>query len=177
MPDFSAEQAADIHRQLASRMISECISTMQDQAELVLWCSPTLDDAFFMGFDISRRIQVGTDLGQRMQHAFESEAGPALLIGTDCPNLDADYLKLALARLEDHDAVVGPAEDGGYGLIGLAGSNRNVFEAVDWGTDKVCAQTCAQLNQQKLNWSLLPLLWDVDYPQDVERYRAFSLAK
>ena len=170
--DLGADGAAQLHAELASRMLQDCLKPkVVEMAALELWCSPDTEDEFYNQFPIKRCLQQGEDLDKRMAFAFEQTTVPAILIGTDCPRLDADYLQLALAKLKSHDAVVGPAEDGGYGLIGLRHPSEDLFKGIKWGSASVCSETCRVMNRQKLNWALLPLLWDVDRPEDVKRWR------
>ena len=63
--------------------------------------------------------------------------------------------------------VLGPAEDGGYGLVGVKAEIPDMFSDIDWGTEKVLSQTCNRLNRGGLSYSLLPLIWDVDRPEDL----------
>lgn len=106
------------------------------------------------------------DLGERLVAAFAAEfAGgvPAVIaIGGDCPGLDATVLTAARDALIEHDAVLGPAVDGGYYLIGLKACCPAVFASIAWGTASVLEQTRARLRESKLHWSELPVLEDVD---------------
>jgi len=118
--------------------------------------------------------QQGSNLGQRMEHALtriiRQGADRALLIGSDCPALDADILSRALDSLDSHDLVLGPAADGGYYLIGLrAGKNgyANLFANIDWGTDQVLQQTLTQAKKSRFSYTLLPRLHDIDRPEDL----------
>lgn len=165
--------ATSLHWELSDRLIRECLeSRISGQFDVELWCYPTTSDDFFNQFNVTLHLQQGGNLGERMDNAFRRTGSPAILIGTDCPNLDAGYLQRATTLLASHDAVLGPAEDGGYGLIGLQQPNSALFNDMNWGTDQVASDTSAELNRQQLHWSLLPLLWDVDRPEDVRRYRA-----
>jgi glycosyltransferase A (GT-A) superfamily protein (DUF2064 family) len=113
-----------------------------------------------------------------MHAAFEAHAGrgPLLLIGTDCPLLDPAHLQQAAQRLLDgEDAVFTPAEDGGYVLVGLSRPQSALFESVDWGTNRVMAQTRSQLQKMGLRWSEMPMLWDVDEPADWLRWQQIGL--
>lgn len=123
--------------------------------------------------------QVGSGLGERMAHALAtvvaSEGSTSrpygLLVGSDCPTIDWTYLDKAVAALESGaDVVLGPAEDGGYGLVGLAQPQPELFEDIAWGTDQVLAQTLSKANQARLNVQLLDSVWDVDYLADWERF-------
>jgi hypothetical protein len=95
----------------------------------------------------------------------------AILIGTDCINLDLAYLRHACLSLQASDAVLGPAEDGGYGLIGLRQPAPEVFRQIAWSTDTVCADTARHFNRVFKSWALLSLLWDLDRPADLLRYQ------
>lgn len=116
--------------------------------------------------------QPAGDLGERMRRIAAlglAEHDGVVLIGNDCPALDGNYLQQACAALEEHRAVLGPAEDGGYVLLGLRSLDHCLFEDMPWGGDQVLARTCECL--QRLAWPhlLLPTLWDVDRPQDLAR--------
>jgi rSAM/selenodomain-associated transferase 1 len=117
--------------------------------------------------------QQGGNLGARMQHALRTglaRGRAALLIGSDVPGFDVAYLAQAAAALAMHDAVVGPAEDGGYVLIGLA-RDVDAFADVAWSTPEVLGQTRARLAANRARWAELPTLWDVDTVDDWRRWR------
>ena len=173
-PDYTAEHSAEIHSELATHTLHQvmALAAMSDGAIIPeLWCSPDTSHPFYQRFAIQKLAQEGENLGVRMAHAFDQANSPALLIGTDCPGLTADYLLQATQQLQVHEVVISPAEDGGYGLIGLQQSNAALFEAINWGTDRVYQQTCEKLSAQQLSWHPLAKIWDVDYPADVERWR------
>jgi rSAM/selenodomain-associated transferase 1 len=116
--------------------------------------------------------QCAGDLGARMHHAFASAsaASGVLLIGSDCPALTARHLRdAARALVVGHDVVLGPAEDGGYTLIGLRRPDARLFEGIAWGTSSVLAQTRERLRDAGLHWAELEMLWDVDSAADYER--------
>jgi uncharacterized protein len=173
LPALSAKDAADLYKRLAYRMI-DC-SLKSNLAPIELYCYPDTCHEFFSQFPgLDLLAQQGDDLGERMCEAARSSlaqngVSQVLIIGADCPTLDQNYLELALDRLDCHDAVLGPAEDGGYGLIGLKTADPYLFSHVHWSTSEVCAQTSQRMNDLDYNWSLLPLLWDVDRPEDLER--------
>lgn len=124
--------------------------------------------------------QQGADLGARMAHALISrltDSENVILVGSDCPAVDSAYLASAIAALNDHDVVLGPAEDGGYVLIGLAQSAchklpllSGFLSGIDWGQSMVLAQTITHLESLKLSYQLLEVLWDVDDEQDWNRF-------
>lgn len=118
------------------------------------------------------------DLGERMRRIAVlglADSDAVVLIGNDCPALDGDYLAAACEELAAADAVLGPAEDGGYVLLGLRRVDPRLFEAMPWGTDRILALTRERL--QELGWrhALLPVLWDVDRPQDLPRLAGLGI--
>ena len=110
-----------------------------------------------------------------MHQAFVAHNGPLLLIGTDCPVLQRNHLESAERALHaGNDAVFIPAEDGGYVLVGLRQPQSIIFENIDWGTNKVMAQTRQHLNKQGLHWLELETLWDIDRPSDLDRFNSIK---
>jgi uncharacterized protein len=118
--------------------------------------------------------QVGDDLGARMAHAvaaaFAEDTRPVLVIGADVPHVPATCLAEA-AEMAATRIVVGPAEDGGYYLIGLARPIPELFTDVPWGSDAVLETTRERARVLGLAMHLLPRTFDVDEPQDLERLR------
>jgi rSAM/selenodomain-associated transferase 1 len=125
---------------------------------------------------LTARRQRGADLGERMHAALQqtlSGSAFALLIGTDCPVMTAGYLEQALRKLQDGmDLVIGPAEDGGYVLIGVRRCCPALFEAIPWGTAGVLQATRERAQALRLRYAELGVLWDIDTPADLERWRA-----
>ena len=114
------------------------------------------------------------DLGMRMRDALNEalcSAGAAILIGTDCPALQARHLEAAATALStDNEAVFVPVEDGGYALIGMARHPpAGFFEGMTWSTAEVMAETRRRLLANRLKWRELETLWDVDRPADYQR--------
>jgi uncharacterized protein len=105
------------------------------------------------------------DLGERMKTFFElaaKEFRSCVLIGSDSPDLPKQIVAKAFEALNDHDAVLGPATDGGYYLLGIAGQSPPIFEDVAWGTKFVCEQTITRLQASKCRFQVLPPWHDVD---------------
>lgn len=176
-PAVGETEAAALHEWLALRTLH--MATRARVAPVSLWCSPHTRHPFFRAcrstFDITLRTQRGRDLGERMANAVArtlAHSRYALLIGTDCPLLSCTDLVNAFAALQDGcDAVLGPAEDGGYVLIGLRRDLPELFCGVEWGSEWVLAQTRGCLSALGLRWHELPARWDVDRPVDLERLR------
>ncbi len=125
----------------------------------------------WLGDHFILRHQGGGDLGQRMaravRDAFQAGMRRVIVVGTDCPGLTTGYMKEALSSLEGHIAVLGPANDGGYYLIGLNRYIPELFEGVDWGTAQVLEQTLARAARLGIESKLLALLDDIDRPEDL----------
>ena len=174
------EGAAALHAGLVRRALMAAVRS--GVAAVELWCAPDESHAFFAEcareFGVVLRRQVGADLGARMEHAANETlaAGFAsLIIGTDCPALEAAALREAALELGRHDAVLKPAEDGGYVLIGLSRAIPGVFESIEWGGANVAADTRARLAGAGASWKELAASWDIDRPEDYTRAQAEGL--
>jgi rSAM/selenodomain-associated transferase 1 len=177
IPALGAEGAANLQRWLLQRTVA--MALVADVGPVTLWCAGDprhADFALCRAFgSVGLRLQPEGDLGRRMSEALRQSPTPAgtLVIGTDCPALGVAHLRDAASRLADHDAVVVPAEDGGYVLIGTRSPPPAVFDEVEWGTERVMAQTRRRLAALGCRWSEPATLWDVDRPADLERLLAF----
>lgn len=182
---YGDERAAAIYRDLTSVTLAHARAAQAAGivGAIELWCAPTPASSWFVALarasGASLHAQAGDpDLGVRMSHAIGDALGRApgrvLLIGTDCPWLDPEALRRAGEALATHDAVLGPAEDGGFVLVGA----RRPLEFCDvrWSTAHACADTAAALTQHGIRWRALPVSWDVDEPADFERWEALRIA-
>lgn len=135
------------------------------------------------------RQQEGGDLGARMAHALDGQAQvpagregaaapmPVVLIGTDCPLIDRGYVERAFAALERHALVLGPAADGGFGLIGWTRPVPGLFDGVTWGRADVLAETLRNAIAAGVHICLLPEIWDVDDLAGWQRWLAEQAAR
>ena len=125
-------------------------------------------------------LQAGRDLGERMHRAMQvslKKAERVILIGADCPALTPWDLRRADRLLMGAcDAVIAPAEDGGYGLIALRRSSPLLFEGIGWGGADVYRETLRRLERLGWRWRTLRTVWDVDRPEDLERLRSLRFA-
>ena len=120
-----------------------------------------------------KHLQSNGDLGARMEAAFQQALEThqkAVIVGSDCPELSPEIIEQAFAKLEDCDAVFGPANDGGYYLLGLKTVIPTVFREMVWSTESVLSETLARLDAAGKSYALLPELSDVDHAEDWERY-------
>ena len=173
--ELGAQGALDAHVELLE---SQLLRGSAAKISMRLWTTALTPyvTALESRFGCDSSVQTGADLGQRMDAALATEfargAEKVCLIGSDCPAIDGAYLEAGFAALNEVDVVVGPTEDGGYGLIGMKESCSEIFAGIPWGTAQVTEATIARLEAQSLSFRLLPLTWDVDTPEDWRRYEA-----
>jgi rSAM/selenodomain-associated transferase 1 len=177
VPLLGAQGAARLYAQMVERALRTALAARI--GPVVLYCSPGVDHSYFRKikkrFGIRLRPQGRGNLGERMYRALRRHPG-AVLIGSDCPALrPADLRAAARALRSGADAVLSPAEDGGYPLIGMRRASRAVFDKVAWGGAKVLGQTRARLRRLEWRWKELRTVWDVDRPADVARLRRSGL--
>lgn len=129
------------------------------------------DNAFF-----SKKLQYGNDLGERMENAFQTLFSEGfkkvIIVGSDLLDLKEEIIQNAYKKLEENDAVIGPAEDGGYYLLGMKNLNENVFKNKKWGTETVFKRTKKDFFEQSLY--VLETLNDIDYLEDLKPYKEFN---
>lgn len=120
-----------------------------------------------------KKIQNGNDLGERMinafKAAFEARHTQVAIIGSDCYELKTEIILNAFDCLDENDAVIGPARDGGYYLLGLRKLLPSIFKDKNWSTSTVCSDTLEDIESLGLRYMLLPTLNDVDEEVDLER--------
>lgn len=123
------------------------------------------------------RVQSGDDLGEKMYRAIEEVraegAERIVVIGTDCFELTADILKQAFQELKTSDYCIGPAEDGGYYLIGTTLPDKEVFIGKEWSTETVFEEAQTNIAACNKKLAILPTLSDVDYEEDLKDLKAY----
>ncbi len=177
VPALGERRACELHRALVAQTLAAAtacparngypvtvearVAGMPDESAARAW----------LGSAVSIRDQGDGDLGQRMSRAiasaFAEGAESVVVIGGDCPQLTGAHLSAAFAALADADAVVGPAADGGYYLIGLRRPLPALFHGISWGGPEVFAQTLAAARAVAVVPALLATLRDVDVPADL----------
>jgi uncharacterized protein len=182
IPALGPEGAAEQQRKMTEHCLSvapafranidTCIRyTGTERTSMSAWLGP----------EFVYEAQGEGDLGMRMAQAFHDgfaqAYGKVVLAGTDCPTLDSALTTEAFAALDDHDIVLGPAEDGGYYLIGMTMGGapeelEDFFENMAWGTEAVLEDTRQRIAALGLQVRELPSLSDVDYPEDLVHWEA-----
>lgn len=179
VPPLTARQALAFH-----------IACLESTARLAASLSRTIDTWLYLTpaksarlrlrlpFSIRSARQRGADLGKRLEKAFaqRSRGGAArvVVIGSDSPALSRSLLLRGFAALSRAPAVLGPAHDGGFYLIGLrvrAQKIKSLLDGVEWGGPRAFRQVRAHLQTAGLRVALLPRLYDVDTADDLVRLR------
>lgn len=174
-PDYTPEQSLKIHKKLMLNTLE--LSKKLDKCDIELCCAPDRNTLFFLdcekNFPITLSNQQGVDLGERMAFSLSVALqtwDKVVIIGTDCPEIDEDYIKQAIIALDEHDAVIGPAVDGGYVLLGLRKFSLELFSGFSWGSNTVLDQTRQVLNNLSWSYKELGIMYDIDRPEDLLRY-------
>lgn len=172
---LGADRAAAIYVRLLEGALRAAASVEADVRELWLDEAPSSDGPASLAarHGLRLRVQGPGDLGARMADAFEHalrSSAAAVLIGSDCPEFDGAYLEAAFTALDGHDAVIGPAADGGYVLIGLRRPDADLFRGIQWGGPHVLDATRQRLRGAGLTWHELPVRHDVDEADDLRRF-------
>ncbi|MBM1104706.1 TIGR04282 family arsenosugar biosynthesis glycosyltransferase [Aurantibacter crassamenti] len=135
-----------------------------------IWENDIWNSMFF-----DKKLQVGADLGIRMANAFQdgftSGFEKIIVIGSDMYDLSQNDIEAAFTSLEKNDFVIGPADDGGYYLLGMKKFNAALFQNKKWGTSSVLESTVQNLEGEKLE--LLPIRNDIDVYEDIENQKVF----
>jgi len=178
IPALGEQKACEIYEQLLVRMQTTLQRVVaKSSSQVALWIAGDIEhEAFnpwatFVSF--YQQPDVG-DLGDRMAMAVQSSLARGyipVLIGIDVPDLDEAYLTDCIKQLENHDLVVSPAEDGGYGLLGMKQFYPELFINKRWGTEWVFESTRSDIVELNIDAAYLPRVWDVDEFVDVERFQ------
>lgn len=168
--DIGEENALEIYKDLLKHTRLVCEGS---DADLHLFYSDEILEQDEWDNDLFiKHQQEGYDLGARMYQSIEivqvEGYKKVVVIGSDCLELEVKHIDQAFSLLDTHQAVIGPAEDGGFYLIGLKENNANLFLGKEWSHDKVCAEMEESLKEAKWEYSLLEKLFDIDTLEDVK---------
>lgn len=171
IPALGAEGAARLHARLIERMIETALAS--NVGPVGLWCAGDAEHEFFRHcathYGVELRAQCEGDLGARMLDAFTRTGGPALLTGSDAAGVTAQDLRSCAEALTSHDAVFLPAEDGGYGLVGLNAPQPSIFANMRWSHAQVMDDTRVRLREAGLSFAEPRVVFDIDEPADIAR--------
>lgn len=165
------DKALQVYKELLKKTI---LAAGKTDARRQVWYSSFIDHEDEIAPDaFEKYLQTGRDLGERMknsfQKVFEEGINRAVIIGSDCPELDESIIENAFDRLKEFDLVIGPSEDGGYYLLGMNRLNESLFEDIEWSTESVYESTIEKANKKELNVFELPILNDIDNLEDLKK--------
>lgn len=177
VPLLGMAGAADVYRELLENCLQRICTARLCPVEL--HCAPDCTHADLQAlcghYRLTPVTQAAGDLGERMAHAFElalRDADVAVLVGSDCPELESGDIEQAIARLySGSDVILGPALDGGYYLIGLRRPHAELFVDMDWGEADVFRTTMQRVDALGLSPYCLPARRDIDSPADYSAWR------
>lgn len=176
--DLGAQAALDIHcalvRQVVATVTDFCVKH-HSAGEVWYAALPHSNQRTLSSLTagLPLHVQQGSDLGARMLYSFEHGlARPGcdkvVIIGGDCIAVTEDYLQAAFNALDSADIVMGPAEDGGYILMGARCTHRHMFQQITWGTETVFTQQVRALENTRLSYATLETRWDIDRVTDLK---------
>jgi rSAM/selenodomain-associated transferase 1 len=167
--DIGDEKALELYNILKQHTAD--VSSVSDSDKWVFYAdyieyNDYFDEAFFV-----KKQQTDADFGLRMQAAFDegftSGHNKIVLVCSDCYELRSDHISEAFKMLDHKEAVLGPALDGGYYLIGLRKMYSVLFEEKSWSTNSVLSDTIENLNELEISYDLLEPLSDIDLSADI----------
>jgi uncharacterized protein len=160
--DIGDEAALQVYKKLM--LHTHNITAALNCHKYVFYASEIVENDLWDSSIYYKKAQAGTELGSRMQQAFDSlfllGYNKVIIIGSDCPGLTANDIDNAFERLHHTDVVLGPAVDGGYYLLGLTQPFPQLFTNKNWSTESVLADTIADIKQSRKQYSLLEKLTD-----------------
>jgi len=171
--DVGAQRAAEFYSQMSKTIIENVLDT--DSYRTIIFYDPPERENEIRSWLGSKQCpitpQTGESLGDKITDAFtqvfSSGADKAVIIGTDCIDVTSKTITQAINSLNNTDIVLGPAEDGGYYLLGLKRHIPEIFQEIDWSTNRVLAQTLEKIKEKKLKYELLETLKDIDTLEDL----------
>ncbi len=174
VPALGPEGAADLQRRMTERILAtiDRLADARDVSVEIRMAGGTLDLArAWLGEERRIRPQGPGDLGARMHRAFEDASRDGIeatvIVGADCPAITRAHLERAFDALHESELALGPAEDGGYWLIGLRQPRPSLFIGIPWGEATVFAETVRVAEASGIAPALLDVLADVDRPEDL----------
>lgn len=163
-------EALHTHQLLVEKTAVQMSSILYDK--VVYYSDHIEDDDLFSTNGYHQHVQFGEDLGQRMHHAFCAEFNKdyssIVMIGTDCPGLDAENVTKAFELLKSNQLVLGPAHDGGYYLIGLSSPRKELFSGIEWSTSSVFEKTLEIAKLAQMSVGILSTKRDIDTFDDLK---------
>ena len=177
--DLGEKHAAEVYKILLENTLK---NVCQPKSKIFLYCFPNTNHSSIENlkekYSLKLKKQDPGDLGEKMYRAIMRELNNyknVVLIGTDCLELNTEYIKNAFELLnKNNEIVLGPTHDGGYALIGANKVDQSIFNGIIWGTEKVLAQTKRNISHLGWKYTCLPKLRDLDTIEDFRYYANHS---
>jgi rSAM/selenodomain-associated transferase 1 len=173
---IGGEGAARVYKIIAEHVFRDTSPDRDAGFGRMIFYSPPGDEGRFESWIPGEGLlpQRGRDIGEIMENAlqdlFDRGASKAVITGVDIPDLNRTIISDAFLKLENADVVIGPAEDGGYYLIGMKTEYPEIFQGISWSTGKVFDETVRIIERMGLSYSTVKMLSDVDRIGDITRY-------
>ncbi|MCR4321078.1 MAG: TIGR04282 family arsenosugar biosynthesis glycosyltransferase [Candidatus Brocadiaceae bacterium] len=180
------EKACAVYKSLAENVIKNIFTKNPGTYDVHIFFTPADKETEIMdwlkpfihgnrGVKTQFSPQEGRNLGEKISNAFrqilqEKGCKKCIIIGTDCPEIDATLIENAFDILKEKNIVIGPCKDGGYYLLGMSRPASDLFVDIDWSTDRVFEQTMEKIQKNNLSCSILKTLVDIDTIEDLYRY-------
>jgi rSAM/selenodomain-associated transferase 1 len=159
----------------AEHTFKELLKVKETGSELFLFCSEENEIELVKQWtenNFNYYSQQGSDLGLRMYNAFDyvlkKGYKKVIIIGTDAPDISMNIIQSAISVLDNYSVVIGPANDGGYYLLGFKSKLVDLFSGIEWSTDSVFDNTIEKLNNSKIKYFMLGELTDIDTMEDLQ---------
>jgi len=170
IPDIGVKSATSVYQHC---LMSTLRLVKNSPFKYQIWLTESSDNPLFENEEIM--IQQGHDLGERMFHAlssaFSQHHEKAILIGSDCLDLTSGILQRVCDKLQQHDLVLVPAEDGGYVLIAAKHSiHPSLFQGIEWSSELVLKQTLDRAQTAGIKTFVFNPLRDIDHIDDLQHY-------
>ena len=172
-PRLTAQQSASLH----AALVADVWKTLGELPHAERWLFSDGADARFEELAKNRlRRQSSGGIGTRMLRCFEQLAaegyGRILIVGADSPTLPPAFLRMGFELLDQVDAILGPTEDGGYYAVGCRAPHPEMFRGVEWSSERAFEQTEAAFERAGLSMARLPVWYDIDRYEDLQRLAA-----
>ena len=178
-PPLSPAQCLRLHEALLNHTLARMRPLIASGVEARLCLTGTLPEALEQagrmeagGFGVD--VQQGAHLGERLSHAlttrFSQGYSKVIFVGTDCPGLGPNTVRDAVRALDRQEVVIGPAQDGGYYLIGFSASLPEILRGIPWGTPAVYGTTLDRLRRKGVRWKSLERQADLDTFGDLKQF-------
>ncbi len=177
--DFGDEFAVQFYKLCLEKLINDIKLNLVGIIDIFLFCSnddeiPLLKE--WLGEGFRYKVQSGTDLGKRMVNAFDEifkyGYNQSILTGTDIPDLNTKLILESFQLLNNYDVILGPSDDGGYYLIGMKQLYPEIFQNVNWSSDKVFSETINRVETEKLTYYPMEALIDIDNKEGLKKWLA-----